>query len=1025
MTDIIPSSQFLPTDTRTPLTAEYLNGIFDLINAGNNEFDVTPLLKSNTEVIWYDSVEETFDPGTITMINATIWDKSALGPGSVSNWACTQAGAFGGLATDDVVTFVPSGTPTIPASGILPIKFTLDVTYDDGSGPVTEEASLYIPVLDKQALLEILDEPAVRFWMPSTQQRLPNAVVQTSRFTALDLTAIPTAYKGTGVTAWSRRWKVLDSVGAEVLPGADYSLVSGSHMGIPDTEFEVRDYTAANQSYYWTTGYTHDVGVGITIAGGVVVNNVRYSPQNAYVPVNSHDIVASERTTLTYWFKLSAAGAEELTIEVNGTDVVIDADALNAGWHSVDVNASFWAGGVFIRYSNETGAADVVVEDSKFVWAYEDATTKYELDFVAEGDYTVELEVTVPLWSTPDLNMTQEIKLSPAYEEVKLPNGGVVNRPDFVTLTNGTESEANTNMPVPFDTGETYLQVTWGIEGSDGSITLTGPVQEAAANTKTVKRNPKSEGRFGKSVETKQVIERTQKGIKETSTTQLYKFTSSLITADYTGQYVYFNNLDTPCKIVGYENSINIVEVPTTYFGVSASWPLQSLDFVLSPAGERAHVNVEWSYQGNTYTRSETVRRTRAAIASTFTRFYDIPATAEVTAHVTIASGLSYAAKYTSAPFTQSFAVPTAPDVDQVTINGTTYGVMVKFPKITGAIGYLCRSYEVWEATEKAERNVFIEQPAASNSLWVMVPVPVDNGRAVSVDLYTVGAGNVLSVATTKAGTGGSLTIDDQGFTYPCGTVEINNADIAAIYRTQSSATSAHDKSLVESTMNVTVHNHDSNIHIKRVKAHITAVPSDALAAIKTKSITSISDYSTTVAGTVKIVSTAHTFSTNDTVAIGGTLYTNGTATITVIDEDEFYFPSTYNINEIDGGTIVQSEVTTGYPLILAVDGIDSFVYVWPEIYGTGYFEYPVDLYVPAKEDIRLTMYYAGWYKYPTETSAVDPETPILKASFMYDYDRNVTIEAKEETPIFKVPVYQTETISAPAAPDTPFAPKS
>lgn len=65
--------------------------------------------------------------------------------------------------------------------------------------------------------------------------------------------------------------------------------------------------------------------------------------------------------------------------------------------------------------------------------------------------------------------------------------------------------------------------------------------------------------------------------------------------------------------------------------------------------------------------------------------------------------------------------------------------------------------------------------------------------------------------------------------------------------------------------------------------------------------ITSFSDYSGTVAGTVKATITSHGLITGDSVRIGGTENYDGVYTVTVIDANNFYFTDTYIANETTG----------------------------------------------------------------------------------------------------------------------------
>lgn len=73
--------------------------------------------------------------------------------------------------------------------------------------------------------------------------------------------------------------------------------------------------------------------------------------------------------------------------------------------------------------------------------------------------------------------------------------------------------------------------------------------------------------------------------------------------------------------------------------------------------------------------------------------------------------------------------------------------------------------------------------------------------------------------------------------------------------------------------------------------------------------ITSITDYSTTVAGTVLIVSAAHKLITGNTITITGTTNYNSDYSVTVINKDSFYVTATYVEDEIVGEWIITSAV--------------------------------------------------------------------------------------------------------------------
>ena len=68
-----------------------------------------------------------------------------------------------------------------------------------------------------------------------------------------------------------------------------------------------------------------------------------------------------------------------------------------------------------------------------------------------------------------------------------------------------------------------------------------------------------------------------------------------------------------------------------------------------------------------------------------------------------------------------------------------------------------------------------------------------------------------------------------------------------------------------------------------------------------TGDITSVTDYSATVAGTVLVTSADHKLVTGSTIVIANTTNYNGSFTITVVDRDTFYITDTYVIDETAG----------------------------------------------------------------------------------------------------------------------------
>lgn len=993
--NIVPESFYLPTSRDTVFTSQRFNELFDLINAGDASFDVVPMLASEHEVIWYDSVSGTFAPTTIDLFNATLWDQSGIS-GAVTSWSTSGiSGSLGGLATDEERTFTPSGTPTFPSSGIAYLTVTINLSWNDGA-PQTGSVSKLIPVIDAQAFLDVVDAPVVRFWTPRDKISIQNIASPVAHTTFYDMSAYPADHP---VSTW--RWTIKNAdTDTEIVPGALYSLVSGSYRGVPDEDIFVKDWVGADNSdidYHWSGNIIEDPSGAVITAGGNA-NLYEKAATSVKVDVEALSSGPGEETTLKFWIKLDIGGAPDIDIEINGDDVVLSGGALSGStWYSYEVDPTYWSAGFWVKiYNNDISG--IVITDTKLEWEYEDATEKLELQFLQAGNYEIVQTATVPTWTPQTLTYSQYLQVDPAIEEVQLPGGGVVSTAKSIDMENGVELAANDDMPLPFNNGAAYVQVKWGIEDTDGSITKINKID-----------SPSDIGELGRRTDKERAI-RPQRGFT------FYTLESASITSNQTGNYVYFPNLETPCKIVGYSDSKNVVEVPTSYFGTSGSFPQTDVTFAISPAGERAIVNLWWTYQGNTYRRQQIVNRTRSAKASVYTRFFNIPPTATLYSSVTMATGIVYGAAKTSGAFTQSFSQPDAPS--DIEAFGTTYGAVITFPKVSGAAGYLVRSYELWEASEYAEQVQFIEQPAG---LRAYIPIMVHNGRPVDVYVYTVNQGNVLSEAAPKvSAVGGSLTIDDTGFTYHCGTFEINNAVLSSSYRSQSSGSNQWVKDACEVTYNVTVHNHDSNIHIKRIKCHVISVPTDAAATTSSGDVGASGIVNSTISpgSRIKIHSPSHGLSIGDTISLSGTLSYDGDYAVWVDGGETNYFEvaATYVSTEFTGSW-VQAEVTKGYPLILSVDSLALSTYVWPEIYGVGYFSYPVDLYVPAGEDIKISLYKSDWYKYPTDNTLAENTSPQFKAVIMYDYDRNVDIEAQEEKSVFRVPIYQTTTLAPPAAP--------
>jgi len=1000
---IIPSSLKLPTDQRVPLTADYINELIDLINAGESKYDVVPKLFSDTDVIWYDSETDAYTPTTIEISNASIWQQSAV-TGTVTGWATSGlTGTLSGLATDEVRTFTPTeSNPTFGATGIIDLQITVSLAWTD-SGAQTADVVIVLPVVDQRMFLELVDFPVVRGWSPFAEQRLENNVTGLAHYSALNMSSYPSIYP---VSSW--RWTVVDYTASEILPGNTYSLASGSHLGLPDSTHDNLDYSDGDDAaHYWKKNDT--AAPDVDGSGNIVCTSETvhfYAEASTYTEwVLTAPNVEAELVKVRIYFSVGSTGA---TITLDPGAVAYQTNQpISVGWLEIDVTA--YAAAFSINITELDGNA-LTIDETEFVWEYYTVTDKLELDFALPGNYIVKQTATVPAYTPQTLTHDLPIRVSPAYEVLNLPTGGVVAAAKTVALSNAVEAEVDTDMPMPYENGRSYLQVTWGIEGTDGTISKIKSLKQSTAEARTTRREKPLRGK------------------------SFYRIESAALTSSMVGQYCYFPNLEVPCPVTAYQDGINIIEVPTSYFGL-VGFPKTSITFSIGPAGERTGVEVNWSYNGQDYRRQKTVWRNRQTEASTYTRFYNIPASAaSITASVTPATGITYAPKTTSVAYSQTLTAPTAVTLTDVEVTGTTYGALVTFPKVTGAAGYLVRAYETWGPSEVSEQSHFIEQPSG---LLAMIPIVVDNGRPVSIDVFTVGEGNVLSASVNIEAMGGSLTIDDTGFTHNLGTFIFNN-DITGnnLYHTLDSDDEAWEIQAVVDGLHLGVHQFDSNVHIKRIKCSVHQVNSDCAATSTTGVITSVVDYSATLGGTIKVTSVGHGLNQGDTIAVAGTLNYNDEYVVGALDSgdveysageigpgtghaDKFILVAPYVIAESTGNW-AQAEVTIGFPLILAVDDLDEFVYVWPEIYQTGYFEYPVDLYVPAKTDIRMTMYKEGWFKYPTNLLTDATHQAMTKITVMYDYDRNVSIEAQQEKPVFKKPAYQTVRLAKPTSPSDP-----
>ena len=103
-----------------------------------------------------------------------------------------------------------------------------------------------------------------------------------------------------------------------------------------------------------------------------------------------------------------------------------------------------------------------------------------------------------------------------------------------------------------------------------------------------------------------------------------------------------------------------------------------------------------------------------------------------------------------------------------------------------------------------------------------------------------------------------------------------------------------------------------------------TAIGDSALTSAKSTSalITSITDYSGTVVGTVLATSTAHGRTTGNSLIISGTISYNGTYTITVVDANTFYFTHAPGIALTKGWWTLASELSSNNTAVGYSSGI-------------------------------------------------------------------------------------------------------
>jgi len=959
---VIPQAVYLATDKPTTITAQMWNQYFDYINAGADDFDVVPMLRSDTDIIWWDSDSQTFEPSTINIFNATIWQEATVG-GAITEWSVSGiTGALGGVPADFERMFTPSGVPTFPNNPITFVTVGANLSWNDGTAK-TKWVYIVLPVIDKLAYLETLDGPVVRAWTMDQTMRISNTVSPVAAMTFLNLSVYPSINP---VTTW--QWDILDAeTDAQILPGSAFTLRSGSHMGYPDNLINSLQWDTDSDTDHWNGTYTLITSAFIEIAVADTATCWRNQGTSTGFTMPSSPIDYD-----TFELVLDVTVPSDLvTVKAIGnyTTTLLSNDMLDAELMIFELNPTI--GDFRIEITNDVGSAQAIqLAGMSYRWTYQEATDKLELDFATEGAYIIRQTATVPTWIPQSNTFDIPIRIDPAFDDVHLPNGGLITRPNSVTISDGFEIVTDTEWPVPIENGKRYIQVKWGDEGTDGDVTITGNLDDPDDKEQELK--PRAGFKF-------------------------YKLVSSILTEDRTGDYIYFPNLATPCKVVGYQSLINYIEVPMSYFGVSGPWPSQNVAFTISAAGERAHVELTWTVDGNTYFRRKVVSRTREAIASTYTRFYDVPADVGLVASVTMATGIDYAAKVVNTvAFSPAVEAPAAPGT--ITMFGTTYGLVVSLEQVTGAVGYMCKAYEKWGTITNAVQTLFIDRPEGNT---VLFPINCDNGRTMNVEVFSIGEGNLLSSATLGSGTGGSLTIDDAGFTHQVGTFTIEEDVTKWI-------TPDTDR------MKLGVVALDSNIHITSLQIQVMYMTGGA-ATIGGAAISSII---TANAGRINILSTDHGLSDDNLVTIRGTLNYNGEDyVVEVVDDNNFTIAAVY-VSDESSGTWQQAQVTAGYPLSISVPGISESVALWPQIYEPSSIIMPTDLYVPAGEEIIISMWDTDWSSkgYWPANSAGE----YTKFSVAFGYDRNVTIEKQNDLPVYKKPSYLVESVASAAPPEAP-----
>ena len=146
--------------------------------------------------------------------------------------------------------------------------------------------------------------------------------------------------------------------------------------------------------------------------------------------------------------------------------------------------------------------------------------------------------------------------------------------------------------------------------------------------------------------------------------------------------------------------------------------------------------------------------------------------------------------------------------------------------------------------------------------------------------------------------------------------------------------------------------------------------------------VTTFTDYSGTVAGTVEITDASHGLATGDSITIAGTTNYNGVETITKIDDNNFYITATY-VAEAGGAT--KTWIKNYYIPFVYMKGLaylsDSATenvlsYMYPQLYieGGAYYLYRDVIYRDMPEKIAFRRAEFERVKKQVQSDVIQPD---------------------------------------------------